>query len=255
VRAQDEVKRLNAELEERVARRTAELEAANRDLDAFSRSVSHELRAPLRAVDSFSRLLHERCLDRLDSEGREYLDFVRRGALEMGRLIEDLLRLARSSRQPLEREAVDVGELVRRVRQGFETDCAARRVRWLVGELGSCRADPALLRQVWVNLISNALKYTRKREEAVIEIGARRQAAEPVYFIKDNGEGFDMRQSGRLFKTFSRLHAGAEFEGAGVGLAIVSRIVERHGGRIWADAAPGQGAEFCLTLGDEPSAA
>jgi light-regulated signal transduction histidine kinase (bacteriophytochrome) len=247
-RAEDEARRLNAELEERVRRRTAELERANKELEGFNSSVSHDLRAPLRIIHGFATLLDKKLGPRLEAENREYLDAVRQEALRMGELIEGLQRLSRAGRQALVMEPVSMEETVGAALARLGTEREGRRVRFVIAAPAPCRGDRALLEQVWVNLISNALKFTRKREEAVIEIGSLREGGETVYFIKDNGEGFDMGQAGRLFKVFQRLHSSSEFEGTGVGLSIVASVIERHGGRVWARAEPGRGASFSFTL-------
>lgn len=249
---EDKVRHLNEELEKRVAERTVQLELANKELEAFSYSVSHDLRAPLRAVDGFSQAVLEDCAPLLPVDGQRYLHTIRESAQKMGVLIDDLLTFSRLSRAPLNRQTVNTENLVR----GVITDLGAwqegRSVDMLVGDLPRCAGDPALLKQVWMNLISNALKYTQKRGGAVIEVGCERQQEECVYFVRDNGTGFDMRYADKLFRVFQRLHRAEEFEGTGVGLAIVQRIIHRHGGRIWADAEVGRGATFRFTLDPTP---
>jgi PAS domain S-box-containing protein len=251
--AEEEIRRLNAELEQRVKDRTVELEAANRELEAFSYSVSHDLRAPLRAVDGFSRILLEAHAASLPAEAQEFLRLVRNNTQLMGRLIDDLLSFARLSRQPVRKQRVEPASLVRQCLEELGGEREGRRLEITVGDLPPCRAEPSLLKQVWVNLLSNALKYTRKRDVAHIEVGCRTGGPEgaPVYFVRDNGVGFDMRYAHKLFGVFQRLHRAEDFEGSGVGLAIVQRIVQRHGGRVWAEGRPGQGAEFSFILGNE----
>lgn len=248
-RAEIEIRTLNVELEERVRVRTAELEAANKDLEAFAFSVSHDLRAPLRTMDGFSEILMEKFAPKLEPECRRYLGLVRKGALAMGRLIDDLLAFSRLGRQAIAKSAVSMEEVVRSAVAGLEDQRKGRRVILRVGTLAPCEGDPALLLQVWVNLLSNALKFTRSRPEAVIEVDSRDEAGETVYRIKDNGVGFDMRYVDKIFDVFQRLHPKDEYEGTGVGLAIVARIIERHGGRVWARGEPGRGAEFLFTVG------
>ena len=230
-RAEDEVRRLNAELDERVRVRTAQVEAANKDLEAFTYSVSHDLRAPLRAMDGFSQILMDEYAPKLEPECVRYLGLVRKGAQTMGRLIDDLLAFSRLGRQVMSKSFVDMDEVVRGAIESLKDQTQGRRVSFKVGSLAPCEGDFALLTQVWVNLIANALKYTRARPEALIEIDSRDEAGETVYRIKDNGVGFDMRYVDKLFKVFSACIPG-EY-GDGVGLAIVARVVERHGGRAW----------------------
>ena len=248
-RAEDEIRTLNADLEERVRARTAELETANKDLESFAFSVSHDLRAPLRTMDGFSQILMERFAPKLEPECRHYLGLVRKGALRMGRLIDDLLAFSRLGRQALAKSPVSMEKVVRAAVAGLEEQTKGRRVSFRIGTLPPCEGDRALLHQVWVNILGNALKFTRARPEALIEVGSREEAGETVYFVKDNGVGFDMRQADKIFEVFQRLHPMDEYEGTGVGLAIVARIVERHGGRAWARGEPGRGAEFLFTLG------
>ncbi|OAI52087.1 hypothetical protein AYO46_06495 [Betaproteobacteria bacterium SCGC AG-212-J23] len=234
-----------AELETKVLERTAELEAVNKELASFSYSVSHDLRAPLRAVDGYARMLEEDYAPRLDDEGRRLLTVVRESAGRMGQLIDDLLAFSRLGRQPLARQAVDSATLVREVIDEVRGDS---RASIEVGELQSTPGDRALLKQVWVNLISNALKYSSKAAAPRVEIGSQVEGEETVYCVRDNGAGFDMRYAAKLFGVFQRLHSNDEFPGTGVGLAIVQRVVARHGGRVWAEGKPGAGASFFFSL-------
>ena len=247
-RAEAQVHRLNTELEQRVIQRTAELEAANKELEAFSYSVSHDLRAPLRAVNGFAGIVLEDFGSHLPEEGRRYLERIRNGGRQMGELIDDLLGFSRLGRQPVDRQDVNMLELVQNVLEELKPQRAGRQVEIRVGNLPSCQGDLSLLKQIWVNLISNAVKYTRERTPAIIEIGCTREKGEHIYFIRDNGAGFDMQYANKLFGVFQRLHRSDEFEGTGVGLAIVQRIVHRHNGRVWAQAELNRGATFYFTL-------
>lgn len=248
---EEQIRQLNVELEERVERRTAELEAANKELEAFSYSVSHDLRAPLRAVDGFSQAALEDYGAQLPEEGRRYLQTIREGAQRMGTLIDDLLTFSRLSRLPLHKQTVATARLVRDSLDELDSEKDGRKIDVRVSELPICHGDPALLKQVWMNLLSNALKYTRNRETAVIEVGCQADNGEVIYFVRDNGTGFDMQYAGKLFGVFQRLHRADEFEGTGVGLAIAQRVIHRHGGRIWAEAAVDRGATFQFTLGEK----
>ena len=252
-RAEAEILQLNAELEERVARRTAELEAANRELEAFSYSISHDLRAPLRAINGFAEIVLEDFSPQLPAEARGYLERIRNGGRRMGELIDDLLAFARLSRQSLNRRPVDLNRLAREALEELQPLVAGRQLELRLGELPVCHGDPVLLKQVCINLLSNAVKYTRDRRPAIVEFGHEQAAGEAVYFVADNGVGFDMQYAHKLFGVFQRLHRVDEFEGTGVGLAIVQRIVHRHGGRVWARAELDRGATFYFTLGGENS--
>jgi two-component system sensor histidine kinase/response regulator len=232
-----QLRRENRALQLRVQEHTAELEAANRELsaanrelEAFAYSVSHDLRAPLRAIDAFSQLLTEQFHDALPAEARRLLDRISAKTHDMGRLIADLLQFARFSRQPLAKQVVNVTSLVQQVFRELRAEQPDRKVAILAQNLPDAFADPALLKQVFVNLEANALKFTRHREQPTIEINGRCQAGECTYCVRDNGVGFDMRDAGKLFGIFQRLHSADDFEGTGVGLCIVHRIVERHGG-------------------------
>jgi signal transduction histidine kinase len=234
---------------------SVELSALNKDLEAFSYSVSHDLGTPLRAVDGYARMLEEDFGERLDAEGRRLLGVVRASARQMQQMIGDLLNFSRLGRQPLKTQPVQLGDIVNQVIGDLRIACAGRKVEFAVGDLGTAKADPALLKQALSNLLGNAVKYTRGRHPALIEVGCRREEGTgdaPAYFVKDNGAGFDMRQSDRLFGVFQRFHTREEFEGSGVGLAIVERIIVRHGGRVWAESRLGEGAIFYFTLQPGP---
>ncbi|HZZ79509.1 MAG TPA: ATP-binding protein [Gemmataceae bacterium] len=227
---------------------TAELKAANNELEAFSYSVSHDLRAPLRAIDGFSRIVLEDYASQLPADANSLLQDVRTNTLQMGRLVDDLLAFSRLSRQPVKGQTVDNGQLVHQCLDELRRACEGRHVDIRVGDLDTCHADPALLKQVWINLLANAVKYTGKRDSAVIEVACKNNDGRNIYYVKDNGVGFDMRYAHKLFGVFQRLHRAEDYEGTGVGLAIVQRIIHRHGGQIWAEAQVDQGATFFFTL-------
>ena len=239
--AEEKVRQLNVALEQRVSERTAELEA-------FSYSVSHDLRAPVRAIGGFARMVSDEYAAALPAEGQRLLGRIHENALKMGQLIDGLLALSRLSRQPLNKQQVRLSTLVHHALEELQPEHAGRRMEISVTELPVCQADPMLLQQVYANLLSNAFKYTRNRDPALIEIGARDLKGKLVYFVKDNGAGFEMEYAHKLFGVFQRLHRADQFEGTGVGLAIVQRIIHRHGGQIWAEAEPGKGATFSFTL-------
>ena len=224
------------------------MEAANQELESFSYSVSHDLRAPLRAIDGFSRILLKDYADRLDAEGQRFLDIIRANTQNMSQLIDDLLAFSRLGRRQVKLVNVDMEKLVRNLAGELQGTLGDRTVQWDLKPLPWARADLALIRQVWVNLLGNALKFTRPREAAIIEVGSRSEAGEEVYYIKDNGVGFDMQYAAKLFGVFQRLHRYEEFEGTGVGLALVQRIVQHHGGRVWAEGQVNAGATFFFSL-------
>lgn len=247
-RAQEEIALLNAELEGRVIQRTAELKAAYQELESFSCSISHDLRAPLRHIGGFIELLQDEAGATLSETCRSYLKTISDATHQMGKLIDDLLELSRTSRAELNKTRVNLADLVHSAQRTFEKEIQSRDIQWVMNELPDIEGDPSLLRQVLVNLISNALKYTRSRRSTRIELGSSNSDDETVFFIRDNGVGFDMQYARKLFGVFQRLHGAAEFEGTGIGLANVRRIIERHGGRVWAEAKEGEGATFYFSL-------
>lgn len=250
-RAEEELRTLNAELEDRVAARTSELESANSELESFSYSVSHDLRAPLRAVSGFSNLLWQDHGEHLDEEARRKIDIIRTQADKMGQLIDDLLTFSRLGRKALQPSELDMAEMAggafERLRQQAENE----NVELQMSRLPPAMADRNLMENVWANLLSNAIKFSSQREKPVVEVGAIVSEDENIYYVRDNGAGFDPRYNDKLFGVFQRLHDESEFPGTGVGLALVQRIVTRHGGRIWADSRPDDGATFHFSLPKE----
>lgn len=258
-RAHDELREANERLEQRVQERTTALSAANQELEAFSYSVSHDLRAPLRGIDGFSQALLEDYSGRLDAQGKEFLQRIRSGVQRMGRLIDDLLSLSRLTRRELHFRSVNLSEIARSVVRELRAADAERNVQVEIREVGQVTGDAGLLTAALENLLANAWKFTSKNSAAKIEFGSFTQndahgLMEHVYYVRDNGAGFDMAYSDKLFGAFQRLHGASEFAGTGVGLATVRRIVHRHGGRIWASGEVGKGATFFFTLGNADSA-
>ncbi|KAF0216073.1 MAG: response receiver sensor histidine [Geobacteraceae bacterium] len=243
-RAEEEIEILNTNL----AARAAELEAANRELEAFSHTVSHDLRSPLTKVSGFSQILLELCADRLDEESRSYLRKIYEGTRLMNQLIDTILNFSRTTRSEMSREKVDLSEMAQEIGLDLRLKKPERRVTFTIAEGVKGYGDKQLLRVVMENLLGNAWKYTGKKEAAVIEFGVAESEGNPAYFVRDNGAGFDMSQADKLFGAFQRLHSAEEFEGHGIGLATVQRVIQRHGGRVWAEGEAGKGATFYFTL-------
>jgi PAS domain S-box-containing protein len=263
VRAEEGLRRAHSELEARVRERTAEisklyeslrtraadLEAVNKELEAFSYSVSHDLRAPLRAIDGFARIILEDYSATIDESGRRYLNIICKSTTQMGQLIDDLLAFSRLGRQPMTMAPIDMDGVVKSLLEDFKDLVPQRNIEFISHSLPPANGDRSMIRQVLMNLLSNAVKFSKFKEKAVIEIGATKENSRTVYYVKDNGAGFDMQYVNKIFGVFQRLHAADEFEGTGVGLAIVQRVVHRHGGDVWAKGEPGKGATFFFTLG------
>jgi signal transduction histidine kinase len=252
-RLEQKYRKLNEELEQRIRDRTAELEATNKELEAFSYSVSHDLRAPLTQLHGFSSLLLDNHASQLNEQGQRYLHNIKDGAMRMSALIDDLLKLSKVTRQGLRVRDVGLSSLVEEVLKEFEGETRKREIEWQVGPLPFIKCDYGLMRQVLVNLLSNAVKYTRKREHAVIEISSKIIDGKQAILIQDNGVGFDMKYADKIFAPFQRLHREKEFEGTGIGLATVQRILQKHSGRIWAHSEPQLGTTFYFTVGSEIS--
>jgi light-regulated signal transduction histidine kinase (bacteriophytochrome) len=247
-RAEEDIRRLNDELEHRVLDRTSQLEAANRELEAFSYSVSHDLRAPLRHINGFVDLLNEKYNDLLPEKGKHYLSVITDASSQMGNLIDDLLQFSRTGRQEMQQMKLDMNSLIQEVVRFYADETESRNIEWEISAMPTIKGDLSLLRMVWNNLVSNAVKFTREREHPQIKIGYTEEKKEYIFYVRDNGAGFDMRYVHKLFGVFQRLHTKQQFEGTGIGLANVQRIILKHGGRTWAESELDQGATFYFSI-------
>lgn len=243
----EKIRKLN-DLNSKLKVQTEKLEDANQELEAFAYSVSHDLRVPLRAIDGFSRILVEDYEDKLDDEGIRLLNIVRDNTAKMGHLIDDILLLSRASRQEMKFNELDMGALAKSIYAEFHADTEGRNIKFTVLDMPNAYGDRAMLGQVFQNLIGNALKFTRNKDPAIIEVGGKIEGKEIQYYVRDNGAGFDMKYINKLFGLFQRLHSPEEFEGTGVGLSIVQRVIRRHGGRVWGEGAVDEGATIYFTL-------
>jgi signal transduction histidine kinase len=247
-KAEEEIRNLNANLELKVEERTVLLESANKELEAFSYSVSHDLRAPLRHVSGYLDLLNKRCYQQLDDKGKHYMKSISEASNQMGALIDDLLNFSRAGRMEMKLDNIDMNRPIKDALALLEQEIKGRVIEWKLSTLPKVLADYAMMRQVWVNLLSNAIKYTRKRDVAIIEIGSSVEANEITFFIRDNGAGFDMNYAQKLFGVFQRLHSSEDFEGTGIGLANVRQVIKRHKGRTWAEGQLDKGATFYFSI-------
>ncbi|MCX5811527.1 MAG: ATP-binding protein [Proteobacteria bacterium] len=247
-RAEREVRQLNEELEKRVRQRTVQLEAANKELEAFSYSVSHDLRTPLISIEGFSHMLSEKYGKDLNEKAQMYLNAILKSTKQMNQLINDLLALSRLKRKDFEVEDLDMGEIAKDVFEELKVINRGRKINFLINSAPHGTGDPSMIREVFMNLLSNAIKFTKHRDIAIIEVGGEAGKDENMFFVKDNGAGFDMEHAEKIFNAFQRLHNDNEYEGTGIGLAIVQRIIARHGGRVWAEGKIDEGATFYFTL-------
>ncbi len=250
-RAEEEIKQLNSELEKRVASRTAKLEAANKDLEAFSYSISHDLQSPLRSIDGFAYILQDEYSDMLPTEAKHVIQVILDTSAKMSTLINDMLTFSRVGNQEISKTGIDMAAMAGSVYQELTTRIERERIEFILRDMPDAQGDPSMIRQLWINLIGNAIKYSSNRPYPTIEIGVNIHFLGNIYYVKDNGTGFDMSYANKLFNVFQRLHTSKDFEGTGVGLAIVDRVIKRHNGHIWADGKVNEGATFYFTLNDK----
>jgi signal transduction histidine kinase len=250
-RAEEEIKQLNSELEKRVASRTAKLEAANKDLEAFSYSISHDLQSPLRSIDGFAYILQDEYSDMLPTEAKHVIQVILDTSAKMSTLINDMLTFSRVGNQEISKTGIDMAAMAGSVYQELTTRIERERIEFILRDMPDAQGDPSMIRQLWINLIGNAIKYSSNRPYPTIEIGVNIHFLGNIYYVKDNGTGFDMCYVSKLFNVFQRLHTSKDFEGTGVGLAIVDRVIKRHNGHIWADGKVNEGATFYFTLNDK----
>jgi light-regulated signal transduction histidine kinase (bacteriophytochrome) len=250
-RAEEEIKQLNSELEKRVASRTAKLEAANKDLEAFSYSISHDLQSPLRSIDGFAYILQDEYSDMLPTEAKHVIQVILDTSAKMSTLINDMLTFSRVGNQEISKTGIDMAAMAESVYHELTTRAERERIEFIVRDMPHATGDASMIKQLWVNLIGNAIKYSSKLPYPTIEIGVNIHFLGNIYYVKDNGTGFDMSYANKLFNVFQRLHTSKDFEGTGVGLAIVDRVIKRHNGHIWADGKVNEGATFYFTLNDK----